>query len=113
MSTTLKVSPITEYAIIVDASDNVAVVKTETHEGLEIALPDGRDLGRSSPEFEGEGLSVAECHIFAPFPLKLSNLFPGCLGTKTAKQRLLARLVPFAGTPAGRRAWVCESVRSP
>ena len=77
------------------------------------ALPDGRDLGRSSPEFEGEGLSVAECHIFAPFPLKLSNLFPGCLGTKTAKQRLLARLVPFAGTPAGRRAWVCESVRSP
>src|SRR6266568_1744007 len=66
------------------------------------ALPNGCDLGRSSPEFEGEGLSVAECHIFAPFPLRLSNLFPGCQGTKTAKQRLLARLVPFAGTPVGR-----------
>jgi hypothetical protein len=35
------------------------------------ALPDGSDPGRSSPEFEGEGLGVAECHIFAPFPLKL------------------------------------------
>jgi len=44
MSTTLKVSPITEYAIIVDRSDNVAVVKTETHQGLEIALPDGREM---------------------------------------------------------------------
>ena len=44
MSTTLKVSPITEYAIIVDASDNVAVVKTETYQGLEIALPDGREM---------------------------------------------------------------------
>jgi altronate hydrolase len=44
MSTTLKVSPITEYAIIVDASDNVAVVKTETYQGLEIALPDGHEM---------------------------------------------------------------------
>jgi hypothetical protein len=31
------------------------------------ALPDGGDLRRSSPKFEGEGLSIAECHIFAPF----------------------------------------------
>ena len=44
MSTTLKVSPIAEYAIIVDRADNVAVVKTETCEGLEIALPDGREM---------------------------------------------------------------------
>ena len=44
MSTTLKVSPITEYAIIVDHSDNVAVVKTETRAGLQIALPDGREM---------------------------------------------------------------------
>jgi altronate hydrolase len=44
MSTTLKVSPIADYAIIVDRSDNVAVVKTETCEGLEIALPDGREM---------------------------------------------------------------------
>jgi len=44
MSTTLKIPPIADYAIIVDHSDNVAVVKTETREGLEIALPDGREM---------------------------------------------------------------------
>jgi altronate hydrolase len=44
MSTTPTVSPIAEYAIIVDRADNVAVVKTETCEGLEIALPDGREM---------------------------------------------------------------------
>lgn len=44
MSTTLKIPPIADYAIIVDHSDNVAVVKRETREGLEIALPDGREM---------------------------------------------------------------------
>src|SRR5215831_13877860 len=33
---------ITDYAVIVDGSDNVAVVKTETFDGLELTLPDGR-----------------------------------------------------------------------
>jgi altronate hydrolase len=35
-------SRLSEYAIIVDPMDNVAVVKTETTPGLEVVLPDGR-----------------------------------------------------------------------
>src|ERR687885_133671 len=35
---------ISEYAIIVDPRDNVAVVKTETAPGLELILPDGRAI---------------------------------------------------------------------
>jgi altronate hydrolase len=35
-------TPISHYAIIVDASDNVAVVKQETAPDLEVVLPDGR-----------------------------------------------------------------------
>ena len=34
--------PISEYAIVVDRSDNVAVVKRATSAGLEVLLPDGR-----------------------------------------------------------------------
>ncbi len=40
----IQASPISEYAIIVDPRDNVAVVKAETVPGLEIELPDGRLL---------------------------------------------------------------------
>src|SRR5438093_4996016 len=44
MSTALTepVALIKDYAIIVDPSDNVAVVKTEVAPGLEVSLPDGR-----------------------------------------------------------------------
>ena len=35
---------ISEYAIIVDPNDNVAVVKTETTPNLHVALPDGRTI---------------------------------------------------------------------
>ena len=34
--------PISDYAIIVDPRDNLAVVKRETEPGLEVALPEGR-----------------------------------------------------------------------
>jgi altronate hydrolase len=44
MTPTLTVAPIKDYAIIVDPKDNVAVVKTETFEGLEVVLPDGREV---------------------------------------------------------------------
>jgi altronate hydrolase len=37
----LQSPPISEYAIIVDRKDNLAVVKTETAPGLEVMLPDG------------------------------------------------------------------------
>src|SRR6185503_17276908 len=37
-------SPIKDYAIIVDATDNVAVVKKPTEPGLEVALVDDRIL---------------------------------------------------------------------
>ena len=40
MTTTLLDAPVSEYAIIVDAKDNVAVVKTETAPGLELLLPE-------------------------------------------------------------------------
>ena len=33
--------PISDYAIIVNPDDNVAVVKSETSEGLMVELPDG------------------------------------------------------------------------
>jgi hypothetical protein len=41
MSTSLAVS---EYGIIVDPTDNVAVVKSETTPGLKLFLPDGREI---------------------------------------------------------------------
>src|SRR6266540_6677274 len=44
MTTTLTAAPITDYAIIVDVRDNVAVVKTETFAGLEVTLPDGSEM---------------------------------------------------------------------
>jgi len=42
MSTILQAPQISDYAIIVDRKDNVAVVKNETAAGLEVILPDGR-----------------------------------------------------------------------
>src|SRR5436190_6075511 len=44
MNLTLTAPPISDYAIIVDSRDNVAVVKRETAEGLELSLPDGREV---------------------------------------------------------------------
>src|ERR1051325_55166 len=44
MSTTLTVTPISDYGIIVDPRDNVAVVKKETFEGLGVTLPDGSEV---------------------------------------------------------------------
>ncbi|HYJ86299.1 MAG TPA: altronate dehydratase family protein [Pyrinomonadaceae bacterium] len=44
MSTLLQASRISDYAIIVDPKDNVAVVKNETAPGLEVILPDGRSM---------------------------------------------------------------------
>src|SRR5438105_11045234 len=43
-STTTQAPPISDYAIIVDARDNLAVVKRETAPGLEVALPSGRSI---------------------------------------------------------------------
>ena len=43
MSTTFA-APVSEYAIIVDPKDNVAVVKNETRAGLELYLPDHREI---------------------------------------------------------------------
>ena len=42
MSTTYIATPITEYGIVVDPSDNLAVVKKETQPGLEVTLADNR-----------------------------------------------------------------------
>src|SRR6185369_4655061 len=40
-ATTVKALPISDFAIIVDPRDNVAVVKTETTPGLSLRLPAG------------------------------------------------------------------------
>lgn len=42
--TTTQAPPISDYAIIVDPKDNLAVVKEETAPGLEVALPSGHVL---------------------------------------------------------------------
>ena len=44
MTATLPATPISEYAIIVDPKDNVAVVKKPTAPGLELFLPDGGEV---------------------------------------------------------------------
>ena len=44
MTLTLTAAPITDYAIIVDPRDNVAIVKKETMAGLELSLPGGREM---------------------------------------------------------------------
>src|SRR2546421_11629055 len=41
-SSTTQAPPISDYAIIVDPNDNLAVVKGQTAPGLEVALPSGR-----------------------------------------------------------------------
>src|SRR5437764_10894365 len=41
-SSTTQSPPISDYAIIVDPNDNLAVVKDQTAPGLEVALPSGR-----------------------------------------------------------------------
>lgn len=43
MSTTLA-APVFDYASVVDPKDNVAVVKTEATPGLELFLPDSREI---------------------------------------------------------------------
>src|SRR3954470_22304791 len=40
--------PISDYAIIVDPGDNLAVVKRETQPGLEVALPNGKVVSVSA-----------------------------------------------------------------
>src|SRR5262249_49147958 len=57
MTTSLTVAPISEYGIIVDPRDNVAVVKKETCGGLEIALREGSEVRVSA--------AVPRCHRFA------------------------------------------------
>jgi altronate hydrolase len=42
--TTLPATPLSEYAIIVDTKDNVAVVKRQTAPGLELFLPDRQEI---------------------------------------------------------------------
>ena len=42
ITTDTQTAAISEFAIIVNSEDNVAVVKTETFPGLLVSLPDGR-----------------------------------------------------------------------
>jgi arabinonate dehydratase len=53
--------PISDYAIIVDPKDNVAVVKKETLPGLEITLPGGRPICITS--------AISPGHRFATRPI--------------------------------------------
>jgi altronate hydrolase len=60
-STTTQAPPISDYAIIVDVRDNLAVVKRETAPGLEVALPSGRVMR--------VGGAVPPGHRFATRPI--------------------------------------------
>ena len=44
MTLKLALAPVTDYAIIVDRTDNVAIVKKETTAGLELSLSEGRKM---------------------------------------------------------------------
>ena len=60
MSTTLKSSPISDYAIIVDPRDNVAVVKVQTTPGLEVSLPNGKPLVIQAAVLPGHRFATRE-----------------------------------------------------
>src|SRR5712692_2125871 len=62
MTLTLATAPLTDYAIMVDRTDNVAIVKRATTAGLELFLPDGREMRVNSV--------VAPGHRFATRPIK-------------------------------------------
>jgi hypothetical protein len=65
------------------------------------ALPDSRDLGRSFPEFEAEGLSVTECHVCCSISPNPPQLIPeNCLGTSVDE------ITIFAGVSSG---WTATS----
>src|SRR5918998_2355984 len=48
-STSTQAPPVGDYAIIVSAEDNLAVVKEQTAPGLEVALPGGRVVRVKDP----------------------------------------------------------------
>ena len=56
----IQAAPISEYAIIVDSKDNVAVVKKETWPGLEILLPDGREISVTATVPPGHRFAIRE-----------------------------------------------------
>jgi altronate hydrolase len=56
-----QVFPISDYAIIVDPGDNVAVVKKDTRPGLEVVLSDGRIIRLTS--------AISPGHRFATRPI--------------------------------------------
>ena len=60
MSTTLITSPISDYAIVVDPNDNLAVVKKQTHPGLELALRDNRVVRLSAAVPPGHRFATRE-----------------------------------------------------
>jgi altronate hydrolase len=55
-----EVAPITEFAIIVDPRDNVAVVKTETSPGLGVSLPEGRFVSIEAAIPPGHRFAISE-----------------------------------------------------
>ncbi len=60
MTTSLLAAPVTDYAIIVDPKDNVAVVKKETVPGLEVVLPDGREIRVTATIIPGHRFATRE-----------------------------------------------------
>src|SRR5215216_4465013 len=53
-------APISEYAIIVDPRDNLAVVKRETRPGLEVSLPGGRVISVTAAVPPGHRFSTRD-----------------------------------------------------
>ena len=55
-----KVQPVSDYAIVVNSNDNVAVVKQETAAGLELLLSEGRKVCLNVAVLAGHRIATRE-----------------------------------------------------
>ena len=87
MSTTEipQASQIGDYAIIVDAADNVAVVKTLTFPGLEVVLPDGKTVQLQAAVPPGHRFAIRDIPP-GEFVLQFSQPIGTSLGIKQGEQ---------------------------
>ena len=81
----IQAAPISEYAIIVDSKDNVAVVKKETWPGLEILLPDGREISVTATVPPGHRFATREISK-SEFVLQYGQPIGTSLGIREGEQ---------------------------
>src|SRR5215813_3950513 len=87
----LQISPITNYAVIVDPRDNVAVVKNDTSPGLEVVLPDGRIVAVAETVTAGHRFATREIP-YGEFVLQFGQPIGTSLGISEGDQISLANM---------------------